>query len=60
MSTFHIALIAENHDFSYVDNDISSQEAAIFASHTSAAVVFASLNKLLYWVGNKVIKLFSV
>ena len=27
-----LALIAENRDFSYVDNDILSQEAAIFAS----------------------------
>ena len=27
-----LALIAENHDISYVDNDILSQEAAIFAS----------------------------
>ena len=27
-----LALIAENRDFSYVDNDILSQEAAIIAS----------------------------
>ena len=27
-----LALIAENRDFSYIDNDILSQEAAIFAS----------------------------
>ena len=27
-----LALIAENRDFSYVDNDILSQEAAIFGS----------------------------
>ena len=27
-----LALIAENRDISYVDNDVLSQEAAIFAS----------------------------
>ena len=39
-----LALIAENRDISYVDNDIFSRERPYLRRHTSAAVVFASLN----------------